>query len=198
MRLYKSIDGICSGASAEKTGRLKERREFGSDSEYAIYQAKVFYEVFGNNAKAALLLEDALSRDDRATEDLYISLGEVYSRFPEDPEKVSRGFDMCRKALEIDPESDDAYTIMARLHHIKGEFVECYLSAEKALKINLDNYEALLYHGSLGFAIAHQAGDIEEMQLSLENLRIAQKYYPESTRLEKIIAEDTAILEGLK
>ena len=46
-RILRPLDPRCPEFDTEQAGRLRDKWEFANDLEWTIYQAKVFYEVFG-------------------------------------------------------------------------------------------------------------------------------------------------------
>ncbi len=194
MKLLRPIDGILADIEPEEVTRLKDRREFNNNAEWAVYQAKVFYEGFGDTEKAIEILEDA-RKAEPGNSDLIFCLAECYSR---SEEGLDQAFKLCEKGVKIDNKSDYGYTIMARVQVAQQKPIDAYTSAMNALKINNSNYEAGIYLGSIGFAIAMAEGDIEEMQYSLENLRLTKKIFPDSARLDTIIKENEDYLKRFK
>ena len=60
----------------------------------------------------------------------------------------------------------------------------------EALKCNPYNFESAIYLGTVGFAIALADEDAEEMRLSIQNLRLTQKLFPQSGRVARLIEEN--------
>ena len=165
--------------------RLKDKWEFADESAWVIYQAKVFYESFGDPNRASELLEDGL-KTALANADLLACLAECYSRLPAKLEEARR---ICDKSLAINDQSDYAHTIMARVNLALGEPFDAYRSAMAALMLNSSNFEAGVYLGAVGFEIAAAEGNVEEMKRSVDNLRLTLSLNPRSLRLQRIIVE---------
>ncbi len=194
LRLLRPLDQHCPEFHTEQAGRLRDRWEFSNDLEWAVYQAKVFYEVFSDVQKASELLEQALEADPENA-DLLACLAECYSRLPD---KLALARDFCTRSLARDGESDYAHTIMARLHAALGKPVDSYRSAMAALKLNTHNFEAGVYLGIVGFALAQAEGDTEEMARSMENLRITLSLNTGSPLLQDIIEDNERRLAAMK
>ena len=113
-------------------------------------------------------------------------LAECYSR---EESKYTQSLELCGKGLKMN-ESDYGFTIKSRVHIQKGELYESFQAAQSALMINLDNYEALIYHNIIGFQYAAEDKDIKEMGNFIENLEMAIKMFPDSTRLKNILDEN--------
>lgn len=189
MKLNLPIDEDCSGLETRTEEKLKDRCEFANENDFAIYRAKIFYEGFRDSKKAASILEDKLSEDENSS-NLIFALAEVYSRWNGKKEKA---MELCKKGLKIEPESDYGLTIKARLHYQTRELPEAYSAARSALMINLNNYEALLYHNIIGFHYASADGDVDGMKEHIENLEMAVRMFPESKRLKKVLSENREI-----
>jgi len=188
MKLLRPVDGLEGDVESEEVTRLKDRSDFNNPIEWAVYQAKVFYEGFRDIEKATSILEKAL-QEDASNPDLMFCLAECYSRREE---KYARSLELCKEGLKI-KESDYGITIKARVHYQKGELPKAYRAARLALMINLNNYEALLYHNVIGFQYASIERDVNRMKKHIENLEMAVKMFPESTRLKKILVENKEI-----
>jgi tetratricopeptide (TPR) repeat protein len=193
-RLLRPYDPECPEFEIERAGRLRDKWEFPDDLEWTVYQAKVFYEVFGDAPKASELLEKAL-RDAPEDADLLACLAECYSRMPG---KLEAARHVCSRSLALDDQSDYAHTIMARVQAALGSPLDAYLSAMAALKLNSHNVEAGLYLGVVGFAIAVAEGDLGEIERSVENLRLTLSLNTGSQRLQSVVAEHERRLAEIK
>ncbi len=191
MKLLSSMDRSCSEHDFEEASRLKEPSEFESDLEWIVYQAKVFYEGFRDLGAATNTLEEGLQKYPSSS-DIHFCLAECYSRKPDTLEKA---ISYCTKGLAIEPKSDYAYTIKARSEHGLGKMIPAYFSAMEALKINKYNFEAGVYLGVIGFAMALAEGNIEEMKYSVENMKITLSMNPDSTWFAGILKENETVLE---
>ena len=78
-RLLRPLDAQGSDYKCEGVTRLKDRHEFSDLTDWAIYQAKVLYEGFGDIEKAIEILEAEQSRVPRDA-DVMFCLAECYSR----------------------------------------------------------------------------------------------------------------------
>ncbi|MBN1792406.1 tetratricopeptide repeat protein [Candidatus Woesearchaeota archaeon] len=178
----------------EETTRLKDRHEFSSELEWITYQSKVFYEGFRDINAATKILEDGLKKYPDQP-DLLLGAAECLSR---DKSQLKKALSYCQRGLKKDPDSDYGHTIKARIELAQEKPIDAYISAMNALKINSQNVEAGVYLGTIGFAIAEAEGNVEEMEYSIENLRITQRLCPGSKRIERIIAEDEKRLREYK
>ena len=194
MKLLRPFDPESPDLDAEEVDRLKDRREFGSEAEWAVYQAKVFYEILGDTTKAIEMLEGVLASESDNS-DLLFCLSECYSR---NPDTLDKAWEYCGKGLERDAQSDYGYTIQARVHLAREQPVKAYQSAMNALKLNSGNFEAGVYLGITGFAMAAAEKDPREMELSIENLRTTLSLNPESRRLQQVIKENEQYLERFR
>lgn len=194
LRLMKPVDGVMEGVETEEVTRLKDKREFKSDSEWVVYQAKVFYEGFGDLESAIDILEESLRKESQ-NPDLMFCLAECYSRTPK---RYQEALKLTKRGLGINKQSDYGYTIKARVEAALERHTDAYFSAMEALKINKYNYEAGVYLGTIGFAIAAEEGDVEEMEYSIENLKLTKRLFPESGRLTRIIEENEERLENFR
>ena len=188
--LRRPYDPNCPEFEAESVVRLKDRREFNNPSEWALYQAKVFYEGLGDTQKAIDILEQALPLDSENLEMLE-SLAECYSR---EPNHFEKALEYCQKALAVNSSADHAYTVVARVQAAQGNLDVAYQAAIAALKLNSRNVEAGIYLGVIGFAMAMGNHDLDEMEWSIKNLRLTQSLIPQSKRLAAIIAENERVL----
>ena len=146
----------------EGVTRLKDELEFRDQTDWAIYQAKVFYEAFGDLEKAIEMLESGQRRLPEDA-DVMFCLAECYSRRKD---RLERVVELCTTGLAIDPSSDYGYTIKARAELALGRPIDCYRSAREALKRNVENFEAAICLGNVGFAIALADQDRQEMRPS--------------------------------
>lgn len=194
LKLLRPYDKEAPEIDVEQQGKLLERRDFPSDRDWAIYEAKVFYEALGDVSKATEILERQLQKEPEDA-DVLASLAECYSRTPAQYKKAR---DHAERALAIDDQSDYAHTILARVHLATDKPIDAYRSAMNALVINSSNYEAGVYLGITGFAIAVAENDLGEMEFSIENLRATQSLNPNSNLLTKIIQENEQVLEAAK
>ncbi|MFA6383628.1 MAG: hypothetical protein WCX17_04375 [Parcubacteria group bacterium] len=194
LKLLCPFDSQYPEFDTEQVGKLRDQREFPNDREWAVYQAKIFYEVFGDVQKAVEILKEALQKNQQDA-DILACLGECYSRIMGSEELA---LDYCSKALAINNQLDYAYTIMARVQTRIGRPIDAYKSAMAALKINSLNFEAGVYLGAIGCAIALAENDEKEMELSIKNLRKTQRLNPSSQRLVKIIQENEEKLNQMK
>jgi hypothetical protein len=62
----------------------------------------------------------------------------------------------------------------------------------EALKRNTYNFEAAVYLGVVGFALALAEGDEREMQLSLQNLKTTEERFPQSRLLSCLVEQHEA------
>lgn len=193
-KLLRPFDKERPEIDQEPVDRLKERYDFNSDTDWAIYQAKVFYEVFGDVSKAKGILEEQLKCDSEDAR-LHFCLAECYSRNPASAEKC---LEHCDAGLKIDPSSDYGHTIKARVELALQRPLDAYRSAMAALMINSLNFEAGVYLGIVGFALAASESDIEEMERSIENLRTTLSLNPKSKYLQNVIEEDERILASMR
>lgn len=194
MKLLRPWDGISPELDIEEIGRLKDRYEFDSDLEWIVYQAKVFYEGFGDPKPAINILEEGLKKYPNSS-DLMFCLAECLSR---NNSTLESALDYCDKGLEVNDKSDYGHTIKARIHLTKEDSIQAYISAMKALKVNFRNFEAGVYLGVTGFAIAATEGNIEEMEYSVKNLKTTLSLNPACENLARIIAEDEKYLHQVK
>lgn len=193
-KLLQPFDKACPEFDQTSTQRLMERYEFDTHAEWAIYQAKVYYEIVNDVGKAVEVLKKQLSISPSDAR-LHFCLAECYSRMSGGSVNCLKE---CEEGLQLDAESDYGYTIKARAELALQRPIAAYESAIAALKINSRNYEAGFYLGTIGFAIAQAAGDIEEMRLSIQNLRITLSLNPDSTLLADIIAKDEEVLAKMR
>lgn len=177
----KGVDQECEGIS-----RLKERSEFRDPTDWAIYQAKIFYEGFGDIEKAIEILEAEQTRVPQDANVMFC-LAECYSRTSG---RLVRAVELCTTGLSIDATSDYGYTIKARTQLALGRPIDCYQSAMEALRRNMYNFEAAIYLGIVGFAIARADENEEEMRLSIQNLRLTQECFPQSRMVARLIKEN--------
>jgi len=177
----------------EEVDRLKDRWEFNSDTEWTIYQAKVFYEGFRDVKKAIEILEKGLEKDTQNS-DILFCLAECYSRTPQS----EKALEYCTKGLEINSTSEYGYTIKARVEIDRKNFVEAYTSAMNALKINKYNYEAGICLGLSGFLLSARAGRIDAMEKDIENLKVTLHFFPESKKVQNLIGQAESYLNKLK
>jgi tetratricopeptide (TPR) repeat protein len=194
LRLLRSFDPRCPEFDIEQAGRLRDKWEFANDLEWTIYQAKIFYEVFGDVQKASELLEKALKAAPESA-DLLACLAECYSRMPD---KLEKAREYCTRSLAVNDQSDYAQTIMARVEIALGTPLDAYRSAMATLKLNSGNFEAGVYLGVVGFAIAMAEWNVEEMERSIENLRVTLSLNPDSPILQGIIAENERQLAAMR
>lgn len=194
MKLLKPWDRISPELDTEEVGRLKDRNEFDSELEWTVYQAKVFYEGFGDPKPAVDILEEALKKHP-SNSDLMFCLAECLSR---NSSTLESALEYCDKGLDLNNESDYGHTIKARIHLTKEDPIQAYISAMNALKINSRNFEAGVYLGVTGFAIAATEGNIEEMEYSVKNLKTTLSLNPTSENLARIIAENEKYLHQVK
>jgi tetratricopeptide (TPR) repeat protein len=185
LRLLRPHDQKCPEFDTEQVGKLRDKAEFSDDLEWTIYQAKVFYEVFGDAGMASELLKKALL-DAPQNADLLACLAECCSR---SPDKLEEARHICSMALKINDGSDYAHTIMARVQLALGLPMDAYCSAMAALKLNSHNFVAGVLLGVIGFAVAMAEKNIEEMERSIENLRVTLSLNSGSQRLQRIITE---------
>ena len=171
---------------SEEITKLKDRLEFPNATDWAIYQAKVLYEAFGDVEKAIEILETEHNRFPQDANVMFC-LAECYSRTKD---HLERAVELCTTGLSTDVFSDYGYTVKARAQLALGRLIDCYVSAMEALKRRTDNFEAGIYLGTVGFAIAVANKDAEEMRLSTENLRITQKLFPGSRIVTRLIEEN--------
>jgi len=186
LRLLRPFDPQSPEFDTEQGGRLRDKWEFANDVEWTVYQAKVFYEVFGDVRKASELLEKALEGAPENA-DLLVCLAECYSRLPD---KLENARELCTRSLAVNDQSDYSHTIMARVQVALGAPLDAYLSAIAALKVNSRNFEAGVYLGVVGFAIAMAENNIEEMERSIENLHLTLSLNPGSPLLQGIVTEN--------
>jgi hypothetical protein len=170
----------------EEVTRLKDQHEFTDRTDWAIYQAKVHYEIFGNIEKAIWILESEHSRVPRDASVMFC-LAECCSR---KKDRLLQALELCTNGLLVDASSDYGYTIKARVQRALGDPINCYRSAMEALKLNKRNLEAGIYLGVVGFAIALAEGDPEEMRSSIKNLRVTQTIFPQSRVVARLIEEN--------
>jgi tetratricopeptide (TPR) repeat protein len=170
----------------EPVARLQAESEFTNPIDWVIYQAKVFYEGFGNVEAAIKILEQEHGRCPEDV-DLKFCLAECYSRTAD---RLERAVELCSTALLIDATSDYGYTIKARAELALGRPIECYISAMEALKRNSGNFEAAIYLGNIGFAIALAERNTDEMQMSIQNLKLTQELFPESRMVRSLIHQN--------
>jgi tetratricopeptide (TPR) repeat protein len=171
---------------SEEITQLKDRAEFSNPIDWAIYQAKVFYEAFGDVDKAIEILETEHGRVPHDA-DVMFCLAECYSRTKD---RLERAVELCTTGLSIDRLSDYGYTIRARAQLALGRPIDCYRSAMEALKLRTDNFEAGIYLGTVGFALALADHDAEEMRLSIENLELTGTLFPQSKMVARLIKEN--------
>jgi tetratricopeptide (TPR) repeat protein len=157
-RLLRPFDEQGIDYESEGVTRVKDQREFHDRTDRAIYQAKVLYEAFGDVEKAIEILESEQRRVPEDADEMFC-LAECYSRRKDHLERV---VELCTTGLAIDPSSDYGYTIKARAELALGRPIHCYRSAMEALKRNVENFEAAIYLGTVGFAIALANQDREE------------------------------------
>lgn len=193
LKLLRPFDMQHPDIDQEPIVQLKDRQEFSCESDWVIYQAKVFYELFRDSGEAMRLLEARAKEDERDAR-IHFCLAECYSR---DCGGLARSLDCCEKGLAINAKSDYGHTIRARVELSLDRPFEAYLSAMAALKLNSRNFEAGFYLGTIGFAIATSEGNVEKMKLSNENLRTTLSLNPDSASLTKIIVENEAILRKI-
>jgi hypothetical protein len=150
--------------------------------------------MFGDVTKASEILAAAL---ERYPEDASVMacLAECYSR---QPPTLREAFSLCQRVLELRPGCDYTHTILARVQLALGKPIDAYVSAMKALQANSLNFEAGIYLGTIGFAIAKAEGDIIEMEYSIANLRTTRSLNPRSQKLARIIADNEAELARMK
>lgn len=190
-RLIKPFEPEQTDVAAEPVVQLKDRTAFSDPIDWVIYEAKVFYEVFGDIDSALATLERGHA-EHPANMDITLCMAECCSRRPE---QHARAVELCQKVLSQGPEGDCAYTILARVHAAAGQIVASYVAAMRALKLNSHNYEAGVYLGTMGFSIALAEGNAHEMACSLENLRLTQQHHPGGSRLAAIIAGHEQLLD---
>lgn len=194
LRLLRPLDPKSPEFDTEQGNRLRSRWEFANDVEWTVYQAKVFYEIFGDVRRASELLEKALDGAPKNA-DLLACLAECYSRMPD---KLEKARELCTRSLAVNDQSDYCHTIMARVQVALGAPLDAYFSAMAALKLNGRNFEAGVYLGVVGFAIAMAEKDIEEVGRSIENLRVTLTLNPDSPHLQGIIAENERQLAEMR
>lgn len=194
LKLLRPYDSDSPEFEIEQVERLLDKREFPNDREWALYQAKVFYEAFGDISKATKILEKELQKDPQNA-DILACLAECYSRSPEHYESA---LECCENALEINDMSDYVHTIKARVLIATGKPIDAYFSAMAALRVNSHNFEAGVYLGVVGFAIAESEHNLEEMEFSIQNLRTTQKLNPGSQLLANIIQKNQSKLDHIR
>jgi tetratricopeptide (TPR) repeat protein len=91
--------------------------------------------------------------------------------------------------LKENPNEDRAHALRARILVRQGKHVEAYRAAMAALKSNPECLEAACYLGFIGFTLARAGRDKDWMQKDLENLETAQRIYPESFDLHRMIQQ---------
>ena len=91
--------------------------------------------------------------------------------------------------LKENPKEDRAHALRARILVRQGNYVEAYRAATAALKSNPECLEAACYLGFIGFTLAEATGDKDWMEKDLENLETAQRIYPESRDLCRMIQQ---------
>lgn len=175
-RLMRPWDERCPECDSEAVCRLKERGEFSNDVEWTLYNAKVLYEVFGDVRKASEILRSGLERHPQEAA-LLACLAECYSR---QSTTLQEAASVCQRTLELCPDCDYTHTIMARVQLAFGKPIEAYVSAMKALQANSLNFEAGIYLGTIGSAIAKAEGNLHEMEYSIANFRTTLSLNPGS------------------
>lgn len=194
LELLRPFDRESPELDIEAVTRLRDKCEFATDLEWDVYQAKVFYEGFGDAKKAVEILQKSLERHPGSV-DVLACLAECYSRLPGEEKKA---LEMAQQALASGNQSDYPHTIMARVFLAMNRPIDAYQSAMASLKVNSKNYEAGVYLGVTGFAIAMAEGNVEEMEWSVKNLRITQRLNPDSKHLARILEKHERLLNEAK
>ncbi len=114
-----------------------------------------------------------------------LALAECYSAI--DVQNWENAIKVLNEIIVEFPEEDRAHAIFARVHIRRGEPIEAYKSAMAALKSNPENFEAACYLGFVGFSLSKTENNLSEMAKDIDNLKQAQRLYPQCRDLAKLI-----------